>query len=223
VSGSHVVSSSCCPPGERGCYRTLPLHDATCSDIREAIGLLREARSAGHRVPARWRQRARSLERAIPPAPDGLGRGGRRPLRSAPEPNRRARSAALPALRDFITAARLANQMLLLITAPPAPCNRPFDNRVRYTSIRLAEVAVKGAAHWCTSLIGGNADRRVREARSPLPCLCEEGQCRLLLDSPHEPRPLAETGRPGPATGCRATGREAIESQPPERRSVSDR
>ncbi|HIP52449.1 MAG TPA: hypothetical protein EYH03_00360 [Chromatiales bacterium] len=46
---------------------------------------------------------------------------------------------------------------------------------------------------------------------------------RLLPDGRHETRPIAETGRPQPATGCSATGPKAFETQPPERRSVSDR
>lgn len=79
-------------------------------------------------------------------------------------------------------------------------------------------------AHCCTFRFWkGAVDRFWRAAAPRLPCLCEEGQARLLPDSPNETRPLAETGRPRPATGCRATGQKAFETQPPERRPVSDR
>ena len=61
--------------GPRGRFITVPLHEASNTQIREALTLLREARKSGRKVavPKRVRSRATALARALPPPPAAAG------------------------------------------------------------------------------------------------------------------------------------------------------
>ena len=62
---------------QSGRFETVALHDATATQIREAIALLRDAKRAGQRIPTKIRQRAERLIEALPPPPKGTTRGDR--------------------------------------------------------------------------------------------------------------------------------------------------
>ncbi len=60
-----------------GRFRSVSFHEATPSQIRDAIHLLAETRASRQRLPELWEERASELASALPPAPPGVHRGKR--------------------------------------------------------------------------------------------------------------------------------------------------
>jgi hypothetical protein len=60
-----------------GRFRSISFHEATPSQIRDAIHLMGEARASRRQIPEEWERRISELARALPPAPAGLHRSKR--------------------------------------------------------------------------------------------------------------------------------------------------
>jgi len=60
-----------------GRFRSVSFHEATPSQIREAIQLAAESKVARQQVPETWEKIADQLAAALPPPPPGVHRGGR--------------------------------------------------------------------------------------------------------------------------------------------------
>jgi hypothetical protein len=60
-----------------GRFRSVSFHDATPTQIRDAIGLLAEARNMRRRLPDDLEQRVRGLSEALTAPPTGVHRGAR--------------------------------------------------------------------------------------------------------------------------------------------------
>ena len=60
-----------------GRFRSVSFHEATPSQIRDAIHLMVDARVPRRQIPEEWERRVSELARALPPAPAGLHRSKR--------------------------------------------------------------------------------------------------------------------------------------------------
>lgn len=60
-----------------GRFRSISFHEATPSQIRDAIQLVAETKAARPRLPEQWEQAADQLASALPPPPPGTLRGRR--------------------------------------------------------------------------------------------------------------------------------------------------
>jgi hypothetical protein len=60
-----------------GRFRSVSFHEATPSQIREAIQLVAESKLSRPRVPESWERLTEELSLALPPAPPGVHRGSR--------------------------------------------------------------------------------------------------------------------------------------------------
>ena len=81
---------------DSGRYDTLALHQATATQIREATALVREAKRAGKRIPAKLRQRIHRLAKALPPPPKGTTRGDRISIKRGKDGNLAVSFHAIP-------------------------------------------------------------------------------------------------------------------------------
>lgn len=64
-----------------GRFRSVSFHEATPSQIREAIQLVSEGKLSRQRVPEGWERLTEELSLELPPAPPGVHRGSRISLR----------------------------------------------------------------------------------------------------------------------------------------------
>jgi hypothetical protein len=96
---------------DAGRFTTVPLHEATAAQIREATALMVEAKHAGLRVPKSLRKRMAQLADALPPAPRGTARGSRIRLTRGKDGRLAASFHAIP-LDDLATFVELLRAQL---------------------------------------------------------------------------------------------------------------
>jgi len=94
--------------GEEGRFEKVPFVEATQAQVWEAVELLGEAKVRRVPVPKEVGQRAKALEKALPPAPQGLKRGARVRLSRGKDGRLAATFRAIPLdeLEQFVEALR---------------------------------------------------------------------------------------------------------------------